>query len=95
VDALISYSPAPDADAALTLPAAEVGTHGECYTCSISSDSSTDPNRDRNEPRTRLTRADLTDAEWKALRVTALQRNETVQRLVSELLRHAAARWSP
>ena len=45
-------------------------------------------------PRTRLIRAHLTDAEWRALRVKALQRNQTVQSLISELLRRAAAQWS-
>jgi hypothetical protein len=61
----------------------------------MSSLSSTVSRTGAHEPRTRLIRADLTDAEWKALRLAAMQRNETVQRLVSELLRQAAARWSP
>ena len=43
------------------------------------------------ERRVRMVRAELSDEEWKALRVVAVRRGVSVQALVSELLREAAA----
>lgn len=45
------------------------------------------------EPRERMIRVNLSDEDWAALKIKAVQRGEPVQVLVGELLRQAAERW--
>lgn len=44
-------------------------------------------------PRTRMVRVNLTDDEWTALRMKAVERGEPVQQLVTTLLRQAVNDW--
>jgi len=47
------------------------------------------------DERSRMVRVHLTDEEWQAVKIKAVQRGEPVQDLVTELLRQAVAGWRP